>query len=76
VNNFAVRVYPTDDPNLPMRVLSQFLPEGSPPKWMFGNISAIRKNTERIELLELSRLQVIRSDWTKRGLRLKGAVTW
>jgi len=56
-------VYPTDDPNLPMRVLSQFLPEGSPPKWMFGNISAIRKNTERIiELLERSRLQVARSD--------------
>jgi hypothetical protein len=29
------------------------MPEGSPPKWMFGNISAIRANTERIiELLE------------------------
>ena len=29
------------------------MPEGSPPKWMFGNITAIRANTERIiELLE------------------------
>jgi hypothetical protein len=29
------------------------MPEGSPPKWMFGNISAIRENTERIiELLQ------------------------
>ena len=29
------------------------MPENAPPKWMFRNISAIRKNTERIlELLE------------------------
>ena len=29
------------------------MPDGSPPKWMFGNISAIRGNTERIiDLLE------------------------
>jgi hypothetical protein len=29
------------------------MPEGSPPKWMFGNINTIRANTERIiELLE------------------------
>ena len=29
------------------------MPDTAPPKWMFNNISAIRKNTERIiELLE------------------------
>lgn len=29
------------------------MPEGSPPRWMFSNISAIRENTDRIlELLE------------------------
>jgi hypothetical protein len=32
------------------------MPEDAPPKWMFRNISAIRKNTERIlELLEAER---------------------
>ena len=32
------------------------LPENAPPKWMFRNISAIRKNTQRIlELLETER---------------------
>ena len=32
------------------------MPENAPPKWMFRNISAIRKNTERIlELLESER---------------------
>ena len=29
------------------------MPDNAPPKWMFGNISAIRENTDRIlELLE------------------------
>lgn len=29
------------------------MPEGSPPRWVFDNVSAIRKNTDRIlELLE------------------------
>jgi hypothetical protein len=29
------------------------MPDNSPPKWMFGNITAIRENTDRIlELLE------------------------
>jgi hypothetical protein len=29
------------------------MPDNAPPKWMFGNITAIRENTERIiELLE------------------------
>ena len=32
------------------------MPENAPPKWMFRNISATRKNTERIlELLERER---------------------
>jgi hypothetical protein len=32
------------------------MPENAPPKWMFRNISAIRKDTERIlELLEAER---------------------
>ena len=32
------------------------MPENAPPKWMFRNISAIRRNTERIlELLESER---------------------
>ncbi len=32
------------------------MPENAPPKWMFRNVSAIRKNTERIlELLEAER---------------------
>jgi hypothetical protein len=32
------------------------MPENAPPRWMFRNISAIRKNTERIlELLEAER---------------------
>jgi hypothetical protein len=32
------------------------MPENAPPKWMFRNITAIRKNTERIlELLEPDR---------------------
>ena len=35
------------------------MPENAPPKWMFRNISAIRKNTERIlELLEAERAPV------------------
>jgi hypothetical protein len=42
----------------------QRMPENAPPKWMFRNISAIRKNTERsrrnteriLELLENERL--------------------
>ena len=33
------------------------MPEDAPPKWMFRNISAIRKNTERIlELIEAERV--------------------
>ena len=29
------------------------MPEGSPPRWVFDNVTAIRKNTDRIlELLE------------------------
>jgi hypothetical protein len=33
--------------------LVERMPENAPPKWMFRNISAIRKNTERIlQLLE------------------------
>jgi hypothetical protein len=33
------------------------MPEGSPPRWMFENIGAVRANTERIiELLEAERL--------------------
>ena len=36
------------------------MPENARPKWMFRNISAIRKNTERIlELLEDERSSVI-----------------
>lgn len=32
------------------------MPENAPPKWMFRNVSVIRKNTERIlELLEAER---------------------
>lgn len=32
------------------------MPENAPPKWMFRNISAIRKNTERIlELIDAER---------------------
>jgi hypothetical protein len=32
------------------------LPDNSPPKWMFRNISAIRQNTERVlDLLERER---------------------
>jgi hypothetical protein len=32
------------------------MPENAPPRWMFGNISAIRQNTERIlELIEAER---------------------
>lgn len=32
------------------------MPENAPPKWMFRNISAIRRNTERIlELIEAER---------------------
>jgi hypothetical protein len=32
------------------------MPDDSPPKWMFRNITAIRKNTERIlEVLEAER---------------------
>jgi hypothetical protein len=32
------------------------MPENAPPKWMFRNITTIRKNTERIlELLEAER---------------------
>ena len=37
--------------------LVERMPENAPPKWMFRNISAIRKNTERIvELLEADRV--------------------
>ncbi len=33
------------------------MPENAPPKWMFRNISAIRKNSERIlELVESGRM--------------------
>jgi hypothetical protein len=33
------------------------MPENAPPKWMFRNITAIRKNSERIiELLEAERV--------------------
>jgi hypothetical protein len=32
------------------------MPDNAPPKWMFGNITAIRENTDRIlELLEPDR---------------------
>ena len=37
--------------------LIERMPENAPPKWMFRNISAIRRNTERIvELLEADRV--------------------
>jgi hypothetical protein len=40
--------------------LIERMPENSPPKWMFRNISAIRENTERI-------LQVLESERTTAG---------
>ena len=39
--------------NLDFERLIERMPENAPPKWMFRNISAIRKNTERIlQMLE------------------------
>ncbi len=37
------------------------MPDNSPPKWMFRNITAIRENTDRIlELLESGRAEPVR----------------
>ncbi len=51
----------------------QRMPENSPPKWMFRNISAIRKNTERtkrnteriLQLLEAERSSAEREPQTQ-----------
>jgi len=39
------------------------MPDNAPPKWVFGNITAIRENTDRIlELLDQERLPATTPD--------------
>jgi hypothetical protein len=50
---FLARRFTSSDGGVDFAQLIERMPEGSPPRWMFSNISAIRENTDRIlELLE------------------------
>jgi hypothetical protein len=42
------------------------MPEDSPPKWMFRNVTAIRENTERI-------LELVEAERTPAGERVRTA---
>ena len=50
---FLARRFASGGTGVDLGQLIERMPEGSPPRWMFSNISAIRENTDRIlELLE------------------------
>ena len=50
---FLARRFKSSDGGVDFGQLIERMPEGSPPRWMFDNVKAIRENTDRIlELLE------------------------
>lgn len=50
---FLARRFKSSDGRLDFGQVIERMPEGSPPRWVFSNIAAIRENTDRIlELLE------------------------